>query len=48
MPIPGSRTPAHIAENLAAARITLSADDLARIDAALKGTTFEGTAAVVD
>ncbi|MER6306112.1 aldo/keto reductase [Streptomyces sp. NPDC001657] len=48
VPIPGSRTPAHIAENLAAARIALSADALARIDAALKDTTFEGTAAVVD
>jgi aryl-alcohol dehydrogenase-like predicted oxidoreductase len=48
VPIPGSRTPAHIAENLAAARITLSADVLARTDAALTGTSFEGTAAVVD
>lgn len=48
VPIPGSRTPAHIAENLAAARIELSADTLARIDVALKGTTFEGKAAIVD
>lgn len=35
VPIPGSRTPAHIEENLAAVRITLSRDDLERIDAAL-------------
>ncbi|NRQ37255.1 aldo/keto reductase [Nonomuraea sp. NN258] len=33
--IPGSRTPAHIAENLAAADITLHPDTLARIDEAL-------------
>jgi aryl-alcohol dehydrogenase-like predicted oxidoreductase len=32
VPIPGSRTPAHIDENLAAAQITLTEDDLARID----------------
>ncbi|GGU58185.1 aldo/keto reductase [Streptomyces albospinus] len=48
VPIPGSRTPAHIAENLAAARIALSADTLARVDTALKATAFEGKAAVVD
>ncbi|MFG1819530.1 aldo/keto reductase [Kribbella sp. NPDC049174] len=35
VPIPGSRTPAHIVENLAAAEITLHADTLARIDAVL-------------
>ncbi|MFG1707500.1 aldo/keto reductase [Nonomuraea sp. M3C6] len=33
--IPGSRTPAHIQENLAAADLTLHADTLARIDEAL-------------
>ncbi len=35
VPIPGSRTPAHIGENLAAARVALHADTLARIDEAL-------------
>jgi aryl-alcohol dehydrogenase-like predicted oxidoreductase len=35
VPIPGSRTPAHIEENLAAAEITLHPDTLARIDAVL-------------
>ncbi|NUP67533.1 MAG: aldo/keto reductase [Nonomuraea sp.] len=39
--IPGSRTPAHIEENLAAADLTLHADTLARIDEAL--TRFEVT-----
>jgi aryl-alcohol dehydrogenase-like predicted oxidoreductase len=33
--IPGSRTPSHIEENLAAAGLTLHADTLARIDEAL-------------
>ncbi|WP_043623923.1 aldo/keto reductase [Nonomuraea candida] len=37
--IPGSRTPAHIEENLAAADLTLHPDTLARLDAAL--ATFE-------
>ncbi|WP_433159737.1 aldo/keto reductase [Kribbella sp. CA-247076] len=35
VPIPGSRTPAHIEENLAAAEITLHPDTLARIDTVL-------------
>ncbi|MGW1345279.1 aldo/keto reductase [Kribbella sp. NPDC002412] len=35
VPIPGSRTPAHIVENLAAAEITLHPDTLARVDAVL-------------
>ncbi|GAA3126198.1 aryl-alcohol dehydrogenase-like predicted oxidoreductase [Kribbella aluminosa] len=35
VPIPGSRTPAHIVENLAAAGITLHPDTLERIDAVL-------------
>jgi len=35
VPIPGSRSPARIAENAQAASITLDADALARIDAAL-------------
>ncbi|OLT24069.1 aldo/keto reductase [Actinomadura sp. CNU-125] len=42
VPIPGSRTPAHIEENLAAARVELSADVLARIDGALSGVTASG------
>jgi aryl-alcohol dehydrogenase-like predicted oxidoreductase len=32
VPIPGSRTPSHIDENLAAAEVSLSAEELARID----------------
>jgi aryl-alcohol dehydrogenase-like predicted oxidoreductase len=39
--IPGSRTPSHIEENLAAADLTLHPDTLARIDEAL--TKFEVT-----
>ncbi|MDP4506004.1 aldo/keto reductase [Nonomuraea turcica] len=39
--IPGSRTPSHIEENLAAADLTLHPDTLARVDEAL--TTFEVT-----
>ncbi|TMR90290.1 aldo/keto reductase [Nonomuraea basaltis] len=39
--IPGSRTPSHISENLAAADLTLHPDTLARIDEAL--ATFEVT-----
>ncbi|GAA4132605.1 aldo/keto reductase [Actinomadura keratinilytica] len=35
VPIPGSRTPAHIDENLQAARIDLHADTLAQVDAVL-------------
>ncbi|GAA1576684.1 hypothetical protein GCM10009789_32680 [Kribbella sancticallisti] len=35
VPIPGSRTPAHIVENLAAADITLHPDTLTRVDAVL-------------
>jgi aryl-alcohol dehydrogenase-like predicted oxidoreductase len=35
VPIPGSRTPAHIVENLAAAEINLHPDTLARIDTVL-------------
>lgn len=36
VPIPGSRTPAHIDENLTAARIGLHPDTLAAVDAALR------------
>ncbi|AXB43617.1 aldo/keto reductase [Amycolatopsis albispora] len=36
VPIPGSRTPAHITENLEAARIALTGPTLARIDDALR------------
>jgi aryl-alcohol dehydrogenase-like predicted oxidoreductase len=42
VPIPGSRTPAHIAENLSAARVDLHPDTLARVDEALAGFTPEG------
>ncbi|MET9341164.1 aldo/keto reductase [Nonomuraea sp. NPDC004354] len=37
VPIPGSRTPAHITENLETAGITLHPDTLARLDRALAG-----------
>lgn len=47
VPIPGSRTPAHIAENLAAARVRLHPDTLARIDQALSRFTPEGTGALL-
>lgn len=40
--IPGSRTPAHIEENLAAADLTLHPDTLARIDEALRGFEVSG------
>ncbi|MDT3395647.1 aldo/keto reductase [Streptomyces sp. B1866] len=43
VPIPGSRTPAHIAENLAAARVALTPQTLARVDEALAGFAPEGT-----
>jgi aryl-alcohol dehydrogenase-like predicted oxidoreductase len=42
VPIPGSRTPAHIDENLAAAGIDLSPETLRRIDEALQGFNPEG------
>jgi aryl-alcohol dehydrogenase-like predicted oxidoreductase len=42
VPIPGSRTPAHIDENLAAAGIDLHPDTLARIDEAVRQFTPEG------
>ena len=42
VPIPGSRTPAHIVENLAAADITLHPDTLTRIDAVLARLTPVG------
>lgn len=47
VPIPGSRTPAHIAENLSAARVDLHADTLARIDEALAGFDPQGTGSVL-
>lgn len=46
VPIPGSRTPAHILENLEAARIDLR-DALPRIDRALAGFNPVGTVEVV-
>jgi aryl-alcohol dehydrogenase-like predicted oxidoreductase len=47
VPIPGSRTPAHIAENLAASRVRLHLDTLARIEEALSRFTPEGTGALL-
>jgi aryl-alcohol dehydrogenase-like predicted oxidoreductase len=47
VPIPGSRTPAHIDENLAAARIGLHPDTLTHIDAALDSFTPSGVASVL-
>lgn len=47
VPIPGSRTPAHIDDNLAAARIGLHPDTLSRIDAALDAFTPSGVSAVL-
>jgi aryl-alcohol dehydrogenase-like predicted oxidoreductase len=47
VPIPGSRTPAHIAENLSAARVELHPDTLTRIDEALTGFTPEGTGSLL-
>ncbi|MFD3502256.1 aldo/keto reductase [Streptomyces sp. NPDC058678] len=47
VPIPGSRTPAHIAENLSAARVDLHPDTLARIDEALAGFAPEGTGSLL-
>lgn len=44
VPIPGSRTPAHIEENVAAARVELHQDTLARIDEILAGLAPEGGA----
>ncbi|MFE0101423.1 aldo/keto reductase [Streptomyces sp. NPDC059009] len=42
VPIPGSRTPKHIEENLAAAQVVLGPDVLARLDGILKETPVEG------
>ncbi|MGA4956815.1 aldo/keto reductase [Streptomyces lavendulocolor] len=42
VPIPGSRTPAHIRENLAAARVRLSPDVRDRLSAALADTEVSG------
>lgn len=42
VPIPGSRTPAHIRENLDAARVELHPDTLHRIDTALAGVEVAG------
>ncbi|MFG2265859.1 aldo/keto reductase [Streptomyces sp. NPDC048720] len=47
VPLPGSRTPAHIAENLAAARVHLHPDTLGRIDEALKRFVPEGAGALL-
>ena len=42
VPIPGSRTPAHILENLDAARVSLHPDSLRRIDDALAAVEVQG------
>lgn len=42
VPIPGSRTPEHIRENLDAARVTLHPDTLHRLDQALATAQPEG------
>ncbi|QIP85353.1 aldo/keto reductase [Streptomyces sp. Tu 2975] len=42
VPIPGSRTPAHIEENLAAGRVKLPAEVLERLSAILSSTEVEG------
>jgi aryl-alcohol dehydrogenase-like predicted oxidoreductase len=42
VPIPGSRTPAHIVENIEAARVVLHDDTLARLDEALVAFQPEG------
>ena len=42
VPIPGSRTPAHVVENTAAARIVLDVDTLRRVDDALAAFRPEG------
>ncbi|OKJ10372.1 aldo/keto reductase [Kitasatospora sp. CB01950] len=47
VPIPGSRTPAHIAENLAAADLVLDDAVLARIDAALAAFAPAGEGALL-
>ncbi|MEV4557271.1 aldo/keto reductase [Kitasatospora sp. NPDC049285] len=47
VPIPGSRTPAHIAENLAAAELALDGAVLARIEAALAEFAPLGEGAVL-
>ncbi|MEV6612926.1 aldo/keto reductase [Streptomyces sp. NPDC051051] len=47
VPLPGGRPPAHIAENLAAVRVQLHPDTLARIDQALSRFTPEGTGALL-
>jgi aryl-alcohol dehydrogenase-like predicted oxidoreductase len=47
VPIPGSRTPAHIVENLDAARVTLHPDTLAHIDRALARFNPSGEGALL-
>lgn len=42
VPIPGSRTPAHIEDNLAAARVALTPETLDRLDRALEGAEAAG------
>ncbi|MEJ2867067.1 aldo/keto reductase [Actinomycetospora sp. OC33-EN08] len=46
VPIPGSRAPSHVVENLDAARVVLDESTLARIDEALASAGFRGTADV--
>ncbi len=42
MPIPGARSLAHLEENVAAARITLSESELAAIGAAIAPASVQG------
>jgi aryl-alcohol dehydrogenase-like predicted oxidoreductase len=43
IPIPGTTSPRHLEDNLAADRLVLSADQLARLDAALNARTVHGS-----
>jgi aryl-alcohol dehydrogenase-like predicted oxidoreductase len=43
VPVPGSRTPAHIVENVESARVVLHDDTLARLDQALAAFRPEGS-----
>ena len=40
MPIPGTRSPDRLAENVAAADVQLTAEDLKRVDEILPGGSF--------
>ena len=40
MPIPGTRSPERVAENVAAAEVELTAEDLARVEEIVPGGAF--------